>query len=70
MVDEIDDPPSVNNGLKWHKMVQLWNQLIIKDGALYRFIVYYFRRPGSGGITQFVIPDTLKELSNAWSNCL
>ena len=31
--EDSNDPPPVNNGLKWHKMVQLWDQLIVKDGT-------------------------------------
>ena len=27
-----DQPPSIQKGPKWHKMVQLWNQLFVKMG--------------------------------------
>ena len=30
-----DQPPSIQKGPKWRKMVQLWNQLLVKYGALY-----------------------------------
>ena len=30
-----DQPPSTQKGPKWCKMVQLWNQLFVKNGAFY-----------------------------------
>ena len=30
-----DQPPSVKEGPKWRKMIQLWNQLFVKNGVLY-----------------------------------
>ena len=51
-------PPSVKEGPKWHKMIQLWNQLFVKNGVLYRL----FSGPEcSSSTVQLLVPDSIKE---------
>ena len=52
-----DQPPSIQKGPKWHKMVQLWNQLFVKDVALYRL---FNGTECSSSMMQLVVPDSLK----------
>ena len=36
---ENDDQPSfTNNGSKWHRMVQIWDQFFVEDGVLYLMV--------------------------------
>ena len=53
-----DQPPSMQSGPKWRKMVQLWNQLFVKNGTLYRL---FSVSEGSSSMVQLVVPDSLKE---------
>ena len=60
-----DQPPSIQKGPKWHKMVQLWNQLFVKNGTLYRL---FSGTEGSSSMMQLVVPDSLKEGNTIWSS--
>ena len=42
---------------KWCKLVQLWDQLFVKDGILWRF---FENLDGLDGVNQLVVPDSLK----------
>ena len=53
-----DQAPSDKTGPRWHKMVQLWDQLFVKDGALYRQCRV---ADDSSSVIQLVVPDSLKE---------
>ena len=53
-----DQVPSVSGGAKWRRMAQLWDQLFIKDGALYR---RFHVLDSSSSVIQLIVPDTLKE---------
>ena len=53
-----DQAPSDKTGPKWHKMVQLWDQLFVKDGALYRQCRV---ADDYSNVIQLVVPDSLKE---------
>ena len=53
-----EQPPSIQKGPKWRKMVQLWNQLFVKNGTLYRL---FSGAEGSSSMMQLVVPDSLKE---------
>ena len=53
-----DQSPPIEKGPKWHKMVQLWNQLFVKNGTLYRL---FSGTEGSSSMMQLVALDSLKE---------
>ena len=53
-----DQVLSVSGGAKWRRMAQLWDQLLIKDGALYR---KFHVLDSSSSVIQLIVPDTLKE---------
>ena len=53
-----NQPPLLPNGPKWCEMVQLWNQLLVKDGVLYRLFSF---SEGSSSVIQLVCPDSLKD---------
>ena len=42
---------------KWCKLVQLWDQLFVKNGILWRF---FEDMDGLDGVNQLVVPDSLK----------
>ena len=44
---------------RYRKLVQIWNQLILQDGRLWR---YFEGVRGTGGVYQLVVPLSLKEV--------
>ena len=48
---------SVTGDPKWCKLIQLWDQLFVKDGILWRF---FENLDGLDGVNQLVVPDSLK----------
>ena len=53
-----NQPPFLHNGPKWRKMVQLWKQLLVKDGVLYCLCSV---SEGSSSVMQLVCPESLKD---------
>ena len=56
--EKSDQVPSVIGGAKWCRMTQLWDQLFIKDGALYR---KFYAFDSSSSVIQLIVPDILKD---------
>ena len=48
----------MQKGPKWHKMVQLWNHLFVKNGVLYQL---FSGQECSSSMVQLVVSDSLKE---------
>lgn len=54
-----DQPPSASGGPRWRKMVQLYDQLCVKNGVLYRQVNNGSEH--SSSIFQLVVPELQKE---------
>ena len=51
-------PTSAHGGPKWRKMIQLWDQLLVKDGILCRL---FENVAGTNAVAQLIVPDSLKK---------
>ena len=51
-------PPSAHGGPKWRKMVQFWNQLLVKDGILCRL---FENVADTNAVAQLIVPNSLKK---------